>query len=159
MEKFHQEQLQRIDRLLRIIESDNPYGIASGLSFYDLVIFACQSIWHLKDWVLNDPHFGAKDLAALKVEIHSSRCLLVCSDIANGTKHLSLNHPKIGGTLSERKGIQVDTAKGILKEFIYVACPDPADEFHGIEVRSLLRECRDCWARILDKHYLSNVGF
>src|SRR4029079_16322548 len=157
MEKFHQEQLERIDRLLRIIESDNPYEMVSGLSFYDLVIFACQSIWHLKDWVLNDPHFGAKDHAALKVEIHSFRCLLVCSDIANGTKHLSLNHPKIGSTLSERKGITVETAKGIFKEFIYVACPDSADEFHGIEVRSLLRQCRDCWTHILDKHYLSNV--
>lgn len=159
MEKLYQDQVQRIDRLLRIIESDDPYRMASGLSFYDLVIFACQSMWHLKDWILNDPHFGARDPVALKAEIHSSRCLLVCSDIANGTKHLSLNHPKVGGKLSERKGIHIDTAKGICKEFIYVICPDPADEFHGIEVRSLLRQCRDRWGSIIDKHYLSNVAF
>lgn len=159
MEQLHQDQVQRVDRLLRIIESDNPYSMASGLSFYDLVIFSCQSMWHLKDWILNDPHFGAKDLVALKAEIHSARCLLVCSDIANGSKHLSLNHPKIGSKLSERKGVHVDTAKGVFKEFIYVICSDPADEFHGIEVRSLLRECRDCWARIIDKHCLSDVVY
>jgi hypothetical protein len=159
VEKLFQEQVQRIDRLLRIIESDNPCESVSGISFYDLVIFACQSMWHLKDWILNDPNFSAKDLGAVRVEIHSYRCLLVCSDLANGTKHLSLNNPKIGGTFSARKGVHIDTSKGIHKEFIYVVCPDANDEFHGIEIRELLRQCRDVWARIVDKHYLSGVDF
>jgi len=61
MEKFYQEQVERIDRLMKIVEASDPYKVISGLSFYDIIVFTCQSMWHLKDWILNDPHFGASD--------------------------------------------------------------------------------------------------
>ncbi len=157
MEKFYQDQVERIDRLMKIVEADDPYKILNGLLFYDILIFTCQSMWHLKDWILNDSHFGAKDIAAVNKDIHSARCLLICSDLANGTKHLSLNHPKIGGKFSERQGMHLDTSKGIFQEFYYVVCSDPTDEFHGIEVRKLLRQCRNIWQDIINRHYLSEL--
>lgn len=155
MEKCYQEQLGRIDRLMAIIEADNPHNIMRGLLFYDILIFACQSIWHLKDWVINDPEFGAKDKEALKNDIHSARCLLTCSDLANGSKHLLLSRPKRGARFSELQGVDIDTRNGIYQELYYVVCSDPADEFHGIEVRTLLRRCRNTWDRIINCHYLS----
>jgi len=157
MEKYFQEQVERIDRLMKIVEASDPYKVMSGLLFYDVLIFTCQSMWHLKDWILNDPHFGASDIAALSDDIHSTRCLLICSDIANGTKHLSLNRPKIGSKLSDRTGLHLDTAKGIFQEFYYVSCDDPADEFHGMEIRTLIRRCRDSWEDLINRHYLSQV--
>jgi len=69
--------------------------------------------------------------AELSKDIHATRCLLVCADIANGSKHLSLIRPKVGGALSEATGLHLDTEKGIFQEFYYVSCTDPADEFHG----------------------------
>jgi len=114
-------------------------------------------MWHLKDWILNDPYFGAGDIAALSREIHSMRCLLVCSDIANGTKHLSLNRPKIGSKLSDRIGFHLDTAKGVFQEFYYISCDNPADEFHEMEIRTLLRYCRDSWEDIISRYYLSQA--
>ena len=52
MEKFYQEQVERIDRLMKIVEASDPYKVISGLSFYDVIVFTCQSMWHLKDWIL-----------------------------------------------------------------------------------------------------------
>ena len=113
--------------------------------------------WHLKDWILNDPHLGASEQAALSKDIHATRCLLVCADIANGSKHLSLSRPKVGGALSEVTGLHLDTKKGICQEFYYVCCSDRADGFHGIEIHTLLRRCRDSWKQIINRHYLSQV--
>jgi hypothetical protein len=99
---------------MKIVESSDPYKMMSGMLFYDVLIFACQSMWYIKDWIINDPRFGAADMAALSREIHSTRCLLV-------------------------------------------SCDDPADEFHGMEIRTLLRRCRDSWDDIINRHYLSQI--
>lgn len=157
MEKSFRQQVERIDRLMRIVEADTPHKLAPGLLTVDVIMFACQSMWHLKDWILNDPEFGAKDKGKLNAEIHASHCLLVCSDLANGSKHLSLDRPKIGGRLSDRAGIHLDTSKGILRELHYVVCPDPSDEFHGMEVVAFLRCCRDRWQEIINRYWLSRV--
>jgi len=48
MEKYWQEQLNRIDRLLIIVNLENPpYGNVSNITFFDIVIFTCQNMWHL----------------------------------------------------------------------------------------------------------------
>jgi hypothetical protein len=157
MEKYFQEQVERIDRLMKIVEANDPYTLMNGLLFYDVIVFTCQSMWHLKDWILNDPNFRAADHDALMKEIHATRSLLLCSDIANGSKHLSLNYPKVGGTLFDRTGLHCDPAKGIFQEFYYVYCPDPADEFHGMEIRTFLRRCRNSWEDIINRYYFSQA--
>ena len=155
MEHSFREQLERIDRLMMIVEADNPHKWASGLLTIDVVMFACQSMWHLKDWILNDRDFGAKDRKALEGDIYASRCLLACADLANGSKHLSLNSPQIGAHVSDRAGTHLDWAKGVLRELHYVVCDDHSDEFHGMEIGTLLRLCRDRWDAIIDCHWLS----
>ena len=159
MEKIFQKQVKRIDRLMKIVETSDPHKVVGGLSFSDVLIFACQSMWHLKDWIINDPEFGAANLVALKEEIHSTRCLLICADLANGTKHLSLEDRriKVGGKFSDRTGLHIDTAKEIFQELYYIHCDNPADEFFGIEIRKLLRRCRDTWEDIINRHYLSQA--
>ena len=61
MENSYKHQVERIDRLMKIVEADNPHELAMGLLTIDVIMFACQSMWHLKDWILKDPKFGAKD--------------------------------------------------------------------------------------------------
>ena len=140
---------------MKILEADDLFESVGGLLPIDVVIFACQSMWHLKDWIINDPSFGAKDNEKLKEEIHASRCLLVCSDIANGSKHLSLDRPKIGGRISDNTGIHYNPSKGIFRELFYIVCADQRDEFHGMEVRKFLRCYRDQWLLLINQHYLS----
>ena len=157
MKQSYKDQVERIDRLMEIVEANNQYKLVGGLQAIDMIIFACQSMWHLKDWILKDPHFGAKDIEKLKEEIHDSRYLLACSDLANVSKHLSLDRPKIGARLSERVGIHFEPSKCICRKIYYIVSPNPSDEFHGIEVRKFLRCCRDEWRSIINRHYLSNV--
>ena len=140
---------------MTIVEADNPHELAIGLLTIDVMMFACQSMWHLKDWILNDSGFGAKDNDALEVDIYSSRCLLACSDLANGSKHLTLNRPKIGGRIADFAGIHIESSKGIYRELLYVVCANPVDEFHGMEIGTLLRRCRDRWDSIINRHWLS----
>ena len=157
LDNRYKDQLERIDRLMTIVEADNPHNRTSGLDPIDIIVFACQSMWHLKDWIVNDAHFGARDIKELKSDIHASRCLLVCADLANGSKHLSLTYPKVGARLSEHSGFHYEPSKGICRDIYYVVCPDPSDEYHGIEVRNLLRCCRNEWQKIINRHYLSKI--
>lgn len=140
---------------MAIVEADNPHAMSTGLLTIDIMIFACQSMWHLKDWILNDPDFGVRDKEALKGDIHSQRCLLVCADLANGSKHLSLDRTKIGGRIADFAGVHIESSKGIYRELYYVVCADPSDEFHGMEIRTLLRRCRDRWDAVINRHWLS----
>ena len=155
MEHSFRDQLDRIDRLMAIIESDNPHHLATGLLTIDVEIFACQSMWHLKDWILGDLDFGASDKNALKQDIYSSRCLLACADLANGSKHLSLKSPQIGGRMANFSGVHIESSKGIFRELHYVVCDDISEEFHGMEITTLLRLCRDRWDSIINQHWLS----
>jgi hypothetical protein len=158
VEKHFQEQLERIDRLLKIVHSDDEHSPLGGaLTFYDIVIFACQSMWHLKDWILNDPEFHPKDTKQLETDIHAEKCLLICADLANGSKHLVLKRPKVGASLWERQGIHDYPSQGIFQTFYYIVCSDHGDQYHGMEIRALLAAARQSWDTIIDRHHLSNV--
>jgi hypothetical protein len=158
MEMFWQEQLYRIDRLLITVNLDDPpYGNASNITFFDIVIFTCQNMWHLKDWILNDINFRTKDKKLLLEDIHNSECLLICSDIANGSKHLRLKNKKRGGEISNRTGIEINTAKNIFKELYYIDIDNHKSIFYRMEIRDFLNECRKTWQKIINKHHYSNV--
>jgi len=144
---------------MRIVDAQDSSELQGALTFYDVIIFACQAMWHLRDWILHDDEFGAEDSEALKQDIFAAHSLSVCSDIANGSKHLFLKRPKVGAgvAISDRKGLHLDTRGGIFQEFFYIECPDDSDEFHGMEVRPFLHRCLDDWYVIINRHHLSNV--
>lgn len=158
VEKYFQDQLNRVDRLMKIILSDDQNSLLGPtLSFEDVIFFGCQSMWHLKDWILNDTNFQVKDVDKLKADIHSQKCLLVCSDLANGSKHLTLTRPKVGASFFERTGIKSYPSKGIFQIHYYVICSDGDNPYHGMEIRELLGEARKAWDKIINEHYLSTV--
>jgi hypothetical protein len=158
MEKCFQDQLERIDRLMKIILSDDQDSLlGAALTFEDAIFFTCQSMWHLKDWILNDPNFQAKNIEKLKADIHAKPCLLICADLANGSKHLTLTRPKVGATFTDRQGIELHTSKGIYKIYYYVICTDMNNQYYGAEIRKLLVDARRAWDEIIDVHYLSII--
>ena len=99
-DRCYQEQYERVQMLLRIIESEDISKSCPAISYYELAILCFQAIWNLKDWVLNDPHFEAKDIKSLKSEIHNSELLSISADIANGTKHSGQKAKRGKGTPS-----------------------------------------------------------
>ena len=156
-ERSHHEQLERIDRLISLILAIDHHKASPGLNYYDLIIICIQSMWNLKDWILNDTEFGASSPAELKQEIFDSKCLLACSDLANGTKHFRLDRPKTNFSISGNMGLHVNASEVIFQQYIYILTEDHHDPYFGMEARAFVQECRATWQKIIDKHYLSNV--
>lgn len=156
-ERSHYEQLQRIDRLISLILAKDHHKASPGLSYYDLIVICLQAMWNLKDWILNDAEFGASSITDLKQEIFNSKCLLACSDFANGTKHFRLDKPKTGFSISGNMGLHVNTSEEIFQQYIYILTEDRNDPYFGMEARDFVQECRSTWQKIIDKHYLSYV--
>jgi hypothetical protein len=159
MERDFRAQLERIDRLMEIVRSKDQFSLSGVLTFEDIVVYACQCMWHLKDWVLNDPGFRPKDASKLKSDIHTEKSILVCADLANGSKHLVLERPKVGFAFADPTGIHLEPSKGIHQTFHYIVCDDPTDPFNGMEIRDFLAIARQAWERIIDAHYLSIVDY
>lgn len=153
-----QDQEARIDRLLRIVNAEDGFALAPGLEFQDIVLFACQNLWHLKDWIQSDPEFRAHDIVQLSRDIHTEPALLVCADIANRSKHHTLARSRTATSEVRWAGIHIDSGKGVDKRYYCITSEDPSSRFHGMEVREFFEECRRAWTRIISKHYLSAVG-
>ena len=45
--------------------------------------------------------------------------------------------------------------KGIFQESYYINLDDSSNRYHGMEIRYLLRECRNAWQQIVDKYNYS----
>ena len=145
------EQIERVDRLLAIVNSTNPYPGIGDVEFDDLLQFAIQSMWHVKDWILNDPSLSEQIKKSVNEDIHSRRCLLICADLANGTKHMRLRSSKTGFSFQGQTGVHLDGKKGICMRYYEIHSEDPADECHLMEIRDLFAECRTAWEEIAEK--------
>ena len=80
-----QEQLARVKRFLRRIE---PRG-ATDDDQDDLWSFF-QHCWHLKDWLMNDLTVPERIRNSVESEVEQYESLMICADLANRTKHLTL---------------------------------------------------------------------
>jgi hypothetical protein len=74
---------EKLNRELTRFERD-----VSADNFANLVITA----YSICDWISNDPTVPASARASLHV-VRNTASLLVCRDLANGTKHFQLNYP------------------------------------------------------------------
>jgi hypothetical protein len=63
--------------------------------YHDEIYAFFLNCFHLKDWLQNDP---ASASAASDVErfVNGSVALSICADLANGSKHLVLDRPRVG---------------------------------------------------------------
>ena len=145
------EQMQRVDRLLSVVNSTNPYPIIGNIEFDDLLHFTIQSMWHMKDWILNDPSLSPEIKKTITIDIHSRRCLLICADLANGTKHMSLRTSKTGFTFTGQTGMHLDGKHNICMRYYEIQSSDPSDSYHLMEIRDLLAECRKAWEEIAER--------
>jgi len=147
----YRDQMDRSRRLLAILNANDWTKVASGLDSEDIVVFAAQCIWHVKDWILNDPTIDDLDVRSFNDAVHQDLYLMACADIANGSKHLRLENSKVGARLSEAGGIHLSSAEGVFKRFHYVVAEDKSLPFHGMEVRHLFDSCMENWERLIDR--------
>ena len=102
------------DRMLRSrVRLDEAAGASSGDEARDMLYHFFQDAYHLKDWTLNDLGWrkieGGKnkltqDGQDLENHITATVPLARCADICNGTKHFTLDRPRIPGKPAEVAG-------------------------------------------------------
>jgi hypothetical protein len=86
------DQVDRIRRMLdRLTRQDRP-----PIEYGDDLWSFSQNCWHLKDWIKNDPSVPARVRRSIEALVADSPPLMICADLANGTKHLKLREPRVG---------------------------------------------------------------
>jgi hypothetical protein len=86
----------RVQRSLHRIQNLNKIQDSNEEEYEDLLWCYFQNCWHLKDWLKNDPSISQTQVDEIKRLVDrgesNSVALMVCSDIANATKHFTLTH-------------------------------------------------------------------
>jgi hypothetical protein len=77
---------------VRAVYTGRPGGTDAAI---DTVQSFFEAVHHLKDWLRNDPSSGITKAAGDKL-IDDSSVLQICSDLANGSKHLVLTSSRTG---------------------------------------------------------------
>ena len=85
----YKDQIYRIEKLYDACLKHFEIELCCELHLYDLLIMAFQNIWHLKDWVKNDPVLSENVKSQIVEKFHKSNCLKIAQEICNGSKHLN----------------------------------------------------------------------
>jgi hypothetical protein len=152
----YRDQLDRARRMLDRAESavsDLDWGIDfNDLAFQDDMWNLFQACWHVKDWVKHDPLVPQPVKDTIKLQAESSKLLLMCHDICNGTKHLKLTAPRGGGACYE-------STESIHESGFVVGVDCWIDDGSGgrIQGKELARNCIAEWEQILQGHGLATA--
>jgi hypothetical protein len=155
----YQEQLSRVRRYLRRIEThDRPEH-----DYHDDLLSFFQNCWHLKDWIKNDDQVPPAIRTGVEGAAMGHPELMICADLANGTKHLKL-------TQAPRAGTGAKPTRRIFDVMIYESLSQPeqpppfklrityfVDRGDGTEVEALelARCCITQWETYLTGQGLS----
>lgn len=95
----YQDQLARVRRFLDRVEKSSvnqklELPPERQYEYEDMLYAFFQNSWHLKDWIRNDP--TAPSTLKNDIENHCMKyqSLMLCADVADGTKHLTFDKPK-----------------------------------------------------------------
>jgi hypothetical protein len=153
----YRAQLERARRLRARLYIEPDWGEDRSTEFQDDMLSTFQAIWHVKDWVRNDPILCTAQYVAQRDAIvaaaEASPILNVCQDICNGTKHFKLTSPRSGTTGGAKvKHLSHTRVSGFTVEMDCVVETGLQDVNGNPEVRSgkeLTAEGIKEWERIL----------
>jgi hypothetical protein len=93
------EQFRRVKRYLARIENQSR----DSTDYDDDLWSFFQNCWHLKDWIKNDPDISASVSEQIEDIVDNHPNIVICADLANGTKHSRLDRKgRVGAQFTER---------------------------------------------------------
>jgi hypothetical protein len=151
LDQFRQQgwqgHLQRVERWhQRANHTLDTYNGVAADDAIDFLYASFQTAYHMRDWLQNS---GAASQAQLDALMASNRCLKLCSDVCNGSKHFVLD-PKRSKT----------DHIGLLREYIppsltgdheassrpsLLAFVNHAGDVEFRRVEELMAECLAAW--------------
>jgi hypothetical protein len=66
-----------------------------------------QDVWHLKDWIKNDPSISKTVRNSIENEVKNVRSFRIAADIANGTKHMELTSSRPENALLTERNVTI----------------------------------------------------
>jgi hypothetical protein len=149
----YRSQLDRARRFLERVQT-NYEGLEdiNEVEFQDMMWSFFQHCWHVKDWLRHDPVASADQKKAAIGVVHQSAALLICRDLCNGTKHLSLRDPGSGaGATHQYVDMNIVPGQGRFEiDCIF-------DDGYGnlMSGKRLAQDCIAEWERILGSQGLA----
>jgi len=144
----------QFERLLRALHRVEHADGDATARLDDLYSFF-QNCWHLKDWIQNDGSVPKATRDAILREVKTTESLLICADIANGSKHLVLKRARKGASIFRTKVSTVDVKTGrvLSEEDVFgISWRQGVPQPHGIV--ELARKAVDDWRTMIKKHGL-----
>lgn len=142
-----QDQWYRILRWRERVRQSRDDGRSDALGtegYRDEVFALFQAMWHLKDWLKNDPSFEQLTGVEDWIVDHSS-ALLVAADVANGSKHMTLSNPRAHESGQTRNDVHIHVGAWV-KHTFYVTDNRPLapQDYEALHLADLcLREWTD----------------
>jgi hypothetical protein len=138
-------QLARVERWhARAIRLLDPACRASEEDIVDFLYAFFQSAYHLRDWIVKG---GSASNAELKKLFADNRCLELCSDVCNASKHLVLDSrhatARIGLMREYVPPLPGDSASGTRPTLLAFQDRDGYVEF--VPIGELLNDCMTVW--------------
>jgi len=133
----------QLDRTRRFLERVEALVPRSDVYYQDDVWAFFQSCWNLRDWIQNELRISDAVKKQVRDAVECARCLKICYDLANGTKHYALTSPKLGA-----RHLLTDT-RITPGEETKVDCVIELPDGSRLSARELARECMLEWERIL----------
>src|SRR5690348_6159356 len=116
-----QDQWAQIERWRERVRQSRDDGRADGLGtdgYRDEVFALFYAVWHLKDWLKNDPTLGTAIRQDVEGWVNANgSSLTVIADVANGSKHLALSNPRAAGSRQTRNDVTIAMGIGVLHTF------------------------------------------
>jgi hypothetical protein len=116
--------------------------------YRDEVFALFQSLWHLKDWLRNDPALDPTLRSSVEGWINLEGDLLkVAADVANGSKHMTqqAHHQRANGSRQTRNDVSVYVGRGVSTTF-YIKDVRNGQDFEAV---ALADSCLDEWQAFL----------
>jgi hypothetical protein len=156
-----QDQWQRIMRWRSQVQRgrDEPRTRSDGTEGYRDEVFALyQALWHLKDWLKNDPMTACGEGSAghtVEKWIKTAHHLLIAADVANGSKHMMQTRAmtRAGGSEQSRNDVTIVVGRGVKHTFYIQDGRAGGAEYEAVDLADL---CIAEWRPFLSAHQLDH---
>jgi hypothetical protein len=131
------------DRMQRSFARMKKTSTGSHSAEYDDAVYHFfQDVWHLKDWIANDPSLPVPAKVAISAAVFADKDLLAAGDFANGTKHFELHKKVHAGTrISKRESIV----------YVYLDRPAHSEQKHELDIRGRKTTAADLAQKAITK--------
>lgn len=148
------EQLKRAERYLARIRAIYAGAFAQSHDrgdYEDDLLSFFMHCYHIRDWIIRLNRVG---LTARDVDnfINANRCLQLCADLCNGTKHCKLDRaarsgsqPHVSGKTYEASTWLTDSGGGEVLQAKYVIVTSNG----SVDALQLAEDCMECWSKFV----------